>query len=140
LNSLLENKSFRISPSSNSSAEVSGSTATITVKVELGSLTLIDIVTSANPGSVSNNPFILEGQISTQTAGTSAYLEASGKLVIDLGSATSSAASVFTDTNTSTIGTIDLTQNETLQITIAFSAASSSNSATQRQLVLNTVF
>ncbi|MFZ1974737.1 MAG: hypothetical protein WAU89_17960 [Candidatus Acidiferrales bacterium] len=115
------------------------STATITVKVQLGTLTLLTLVTSANAGSITNNGFLVEADITTQTAGSSAKFESSGKLEIDLGAAQSSVASVFVDSNSAVSSTLDITQNQTLQITIAFSAGSASNSATQRQLILGTV-
>ena len=115
------------------------STATVEIKVKLGSLTLIDIITSANAGSITNNSFILDAEISVQTAGASAALECSGDLKIDLGALTSSVASLFLDTNASTVSTLDTTADQTLQVTVAFSAGSTSNSCTQRQLVLNTV-
>jgi hypothetical protein len=117
----------------------SGSSATITVKVLLGSLTLLSMVTGANAGSVSNNSFIMEGQITTQTAGASAKFESSGTLTINLGAGTSSVATVYTDMNDAVSGALDSTANQTLQITIAFSVGSGSNSATQRQLILGTV-
>ena len=115
------------------------STATLEFKVQLGSLTLVDIVTSANAGSVSNNSFLLDVDITTQTAGSSAEFESSGALSIDLGALMSSAAAIFLDTNSAVSSTLDTTADQTLQITVAFSAGSASNSCTQRQLVLNTV-
>jgi hypothetical protein len=41
--------------------------------------------------------------------------------------------------NDAVSGALDSTANQTLQITIAFSVGSGSNSATQRQLILGTV-
>ena len=119
------------------------STATLEFKVKLctvsgcGSgtvLTLLDIITSANPGTVTNNPGQIEGLITNVTAGSSATYEAHGKLVIDLGSATTSASSPFLDTNTAAVGTIDVADDQVyLQTTVAFSAGSASNSVTERQ-------
>jgi len=115
------------------------STATIEIKVQLGSLTLLDITTAANAGSVSGNGFRMEFDIVTQTAGSSAKFESSGLLQIDLGAATSTAATVYADANAAVSSTLDSTVNQTLQVTVAFSSASGSNSCTQRQFILNTI-
>lgn len=115
------------------------STATIEIKVQLGSLTLLNITTAANAGSVSGNGFRMEFDIVTQTAGSSAKFESSGLLQIDLGAVTSTAATVYADANAAVSSTLDSTVNQTLQVTVAFSSASGSNSCTQRQLILNTI-
>ena len=115
------------------------STATLEIKVQLGSLTLLDITTDANAGSVTNNGFRFDFDITTQTAGSSAKFETSGELSIDLGAATTTAANVYVDSNHAVSSTLDVTANQTLQITVAFSAGSTSNSCTQRQLILNTI-
>ena len=115
------------------------STATIEIKVQLGSLTLLDIVTDANAGSVTNDGFRFEFDIVTQTAGSSAKFETSGELSIDLGAATTTAANVYVDSNHAVSSTLDSTVNQTLQVTVAFSSASASNSCTQRQLILQTI-
>jgi hypothetical protein len=57
-------------------------------------------------------------------------------MVIDLGASPGLADSTFSDSNTSTIGTIDSTAQLFLQITGAFSVASASNSRTERQLIV----
>lgn len=115
------------------------STATLEIKVKLGTLTLLDITTTANAGSITNNGFRFDFDITTQTAGSSAKFETSGTLIIDLGATTGAAASVFTDANSGVSSTLDSTVDQTLQITVAFSSASGSNSCTQRQLILNTI-
>lgn len=115
------------------------SNTTLEFKVTIGGLTLTDIVSDPNPGSVTNNGWIFEANISTQTKGTLAAFETSGKLTIDLGAAITSAGSTYIDTNTGTIASLDTTVNQTLQVTVAFANASGSNSATQRQMILQTV-
>ena len=115
------------------------STATLEIKVQLGSLTLLDITTDANAGSVTNNGFSFEFDIATQTAGSSAKFETSGRLFIDLGALTTTAATAYVDSNHAVSSTLDITANQTLQVTVAFSAGSTSNSCTQRQLILNTI-
>ncbi len=122
------------------------STATITLKLKLctvsgcGSGTVITLGTwtsSANPGTVTNNEWNVQADISTQTAGSSSVYESHGNMVIDLGATPGLADSIFSDTNTAVSSAIDSTGNLFLQSTIAFSAASGSNSATARQLVWN---
>jgi hypothetical protein len=116
------------------------STAVVTVKVKFGALTLINIVTTALGGvTAANNQFNLSGMLSVQTGGASGAFEPHGVLVIDLGAGNLIADTSFADTNTATVGTVDLTAAQTLQVTIAFSAASTSNSTTQRQMALETV-
>jgi fibronectin-binding autotransporter adhesin len=124
------------------------SSATINIKAKLctvsgcGSGTVISlasITSSANPGTVTNNAFNLSLVSTTQTAGASAAFEAHGVMGIDLGALTTAADSFFSDTNTATVGTIDSTAQLFLQITGAFSAASASNSLTQRQMISETI-
>jgi hypothetical protein len=116
------------------------STTTVTVAITLGALTLISMTTAALGAiQVTNNKFLLDGYVTTQTAGASAAFEASGDLIIDLGAASTAADSVYGDTNTATIGTLDTTIVQTLQVTIAFSSASASNSATQRQMITESI-
>jgi hypothetical protein len=128
------------------------SVATLTFKAKLCSvsgcgsgnvMTLVSIASTANPGTVTNNPVLFDVQTMTQNAGAISREEASGDLIIDLGAAVTSADTVFADTNTAVVagspGDIDLTAQNFLQITVAFSVASASNSVTERQLVADTV-
>jgi len=115
------------------------STATLEFKVKFGSLTLVDITTSANPGTVTNNKWWFESTIITQTAGASAVFESSGRVSIDLGAFTTSSDTIFLDANNAVSSSLDSTAAQTLQITVAFSAANASNSNTQRQMVIDSV-
>jgi hypothetical protein len=119
------------------------STATLTFKLKLctvsgcGSGTVITLAswtTSANPGSVTTNPWNTDLTVITQTAGSSGALESHGNLVIDLGATAGLADSIFSDTNTATVGTIDLSNLLFLQQTVSFSAASASNTCVHRQM------
>jgi hypothetical protein len=121
------------------------SVATINTKVKLctvsgcGSgtvITLANITSSANPGTVTNNSINLQLLSTTQTGGASSAYEAHGNMVVDLGASPGLADSTFSDSNTATIGTIDSTAQLFLQITGAFSVASASNSRTERQLIV----
>ena len=113
--------------------------STTTIAVKLGALTLISIVDTSVAGGVTNGQFNLLAYATTQTSGASRALESHGHLVIELGTTGAVADSVFADSNTATVSTVDLTAAQTLQVTVTFSNASASNSATQRQMVLETV-
>lgn len=113
--------------------------STVEFKVKIGSLGLVDILTTAPGGAVTDNKWLLDVVISTVAPGSSATFEASGALTIDLGSLTTSASSVFTDTNDSTIGTLDSTMGQTIEVTVAFATNSASNVCTQRQMILTTI-
>jgi hypothetical protein len=123
-----------------------GSTATISLKVKLctvsgcGSGTVItpcSWTSGANPGTITNNPINATCEISTQTVGATAAFEAHGNMVIDLGASPSLADTIYSDTNTGTVGTIDATGQLFLQVSGAFSAASASNSMSERQLLVS---
>ncbi len=125
------------------------STAQITLKAKLctvsgcgsGTVIALDSIQTVALGSVTiaNNAWNLAGYSSTQTAGATAAFETHGRLSIDLGALTTAADSTFNDINTATIGTIDSTASLFLQISGAYSAASTSNSMTGRQLIVEVV-
>ena len=77
--------------------------------------------------------------ITTQTAGASSAYEAHGSLLIDLSATAATPDSSYGDTNTTTVGTIDSTGAIYLQVTVAASAGSTSNSFTERQLVVELI-
>jgi hypothetical protein len=111
------------------------STTAVVVKAKLGTLTLATWTSTALAGiQATNDQFNVEAHFTVVTAGTTAVFEAHGNMVIDLGVGNTVADSTFADVNTATVSPIDLTAAQTLQITIAFTVASASNSATQRQL------
>jgi hypothetical protein len=116
------------------------STSTITVAITLGGVTLLTITTAAL-GSITatNDQFNVSAVLSVQTAGSSGVFESHGNLAIGLGAGNSVADTIYTDTNTAVSSAVNLTTAETLQVTITFSNASASNSATQRQMVLETI-
>jgi hypothetical protein len=122
------------------------SVASLTFKVKLctvsgcGSGTVIAPITTVTGATAaltaSNLSFSQKSIISTQTAGSSSAYEAHGQLTIDLSSTAATPDSVYGDTNTATVGTIDSTGALFLQVTVAASAGSTSNSFTERQLVV----
>lgn len=122
------------------------SVASLTFKVKLctvsgcGSGTVISpiiITTGATSAlTASNLSFGQTSLISTQTAGSSSAYEAHGSLRIDLSATAATPDSLYQDTNTSTVGTVDSTGALFLQVTVAASAGSTSNSFTERQLIV----
>jgi len=129
------------------------STSQVTLKVKICSvsgcgsgnvLTALNIQSTAiGTVQITNDNFSLRGELTTQTAGAALAEEAHGEYLIDLATLATAADSVFGDGNTATqTGTpsaIDSTAQNFLQVTIAFSVASASNVATQRQLIAETV-
>jgi hypothetical protein len=122
------------------------STAAINVKAEVcavsgcGSGTVVPFVsiTSAALGGIqaTNNPFTLEVISSTIPSTGLNTFEVHGKLSIGLSASQSAAQAVFADNNTAPIGGLNVLNQLFLQITIAFSSASASNSATARALIV----
>jgi len=116
------------------------STTAVVVKAKLGALTLATWTSTALAGiQATNDQFNVTGWSTTQTGGATAAFEVHGNMDIDLGVGNTVADSNFADVNTATVSSVDSTAVQTLQITIAFTVASASNSATQRQLILETV-
>jgi hypothetical protein len=116
------------------------STTAVVVKVKLGSLTLATWTSTALAGiQATNDQFNISAVFTVQTAGATAALEGHGNLIIDLGVGNTVADSTFADVNTATVSSVDLTAAQTLQVTIAFTVASGSNTATQRQMVIETI-
>jgi len=117
-------------------------TPTITLKIKLctvsgcGSgtvVTLISIVSTATVAAVSNNNWNLSVLGYTATTGTTGNLEIHGPLAVDLGALTTTADSIFVDTNTAVSSNIDLTAALFVDFTIAFSTnAATANTFTQR--------
>jgi hypothetical protein len=103
-----------------------------------GTVINLSTITTAALASVTvaNDPIQLTAQAITQTAGASAAFETSSDLAIGVTATNTAAVSKYADINTATVGTIDTTGALFLQITVAFSAASASNSVTQRQLLV----
>jgi len=114
-------------------------TTTITFKVKFGALTLLSIAVPSQSFTATNNQFNISGVLSIQTAGATGVFETHGNLVVDLGIGNLVPDSIFADTNTAVSSTVDLTAAQTLQVTVAYGTASTSNSTTQRQMVLETI-
>ncbi len=115
-------------------------TSAITVKIKLGAVTLLSVTTAAlSSVTPLNDQFNLSALLSVQTGGASGVFEGHGNLAIGLGTGNLVADTVYTDTNTAVSSAIDLTASQTLQVTIAFSSAAGTNTATQRQMVSETI-
>lgn len=122
---------------------------TVTLKVKFcsvsgcGSGTVISpisITSSATSATaVTNEPADLTGTITTAVTGASSTYEAHGIMTIDLSTTASAADTVFADTNTATVGTIDSGNQIFIQFAVAFSVASTSNSYTSRQVMVEVI-
>jgi hypothetical protein len=116
------------------------STTAVVIKVKIGALTMATWTSTALAGiQATNDQFNVSASFTTQTAGATAAFENHGNMIIDLGVGNAVADSVFADVNTATVSSLDTTASQTLQVTIAFTVASASNSATQRQLIVETM-
>lgn len=122
------------------------STAQLTLKIKLctvsgcGSgtvITPISIQTAAlSSVTASNEPWSLNSDLITQTAGASSAYEASGRAIVNMSTALTTANVLLLDGNTSTTGTIDSTGIIYLQVTGAFSAGSGTNQFVNRVLMV----
>ena len=116
-------------------------TPTLTFKVKLctvsgcGSgtaVTLVSIVSTATLASVTNNNWDLSFMGYTATTGATGNLEIHGPVSVDLGALTTTADSIFVDTNTAVSSNIDLTAALFVDFTVTTSTGSASNAITQR--------
>lgn len=110
---------------------------TLTFKLKLGSLTLATFTSSVSAAGASNIPWNLTYYASVVTNGATSTLEVHGFLGIDLGASGTVSITAFADSNIATVSNVDLTVDETLQITVAFSTqpVATFNQCVQRQLV-----
>lgn len=98
--------------------------AALTIALKLGSVTLVTITTGATNTAASTNLQIQFDFLCTVvTAGTTATINAHGRLDANIGTATSGSVTTYFDNNTAPSSAIDLTQAQILAVTIAASAA-----------------
>ncbi len=117
------------------------STTAVVITVKLGALTLGTWTSTALAGiQATNDQWNVTGWITVQTAGATASFEAHGNMDIDLGIGNTVADSNFADVNTATVGTLDVTATQTLQITFTTTVGQAAGfSASQRQMIAETV-
>lgn len=111
-------------------------TATFTLKVKLGALTLATFTTASITATVTNAPWFIDYEITTATNGATGTLEHGGWAGIKL-TAAAGLGGIYLTPNTAVSSAIDLTANQTLLITATFSAngnGASANAATSRKL------
>lgn len=95
-------------------------------------ITLASITSTATLASVTNNNWHMLITAYTAATGATGNFEVHGPLIVDLGTLTTSADSVFVDTNTAVSSNIDLTAALFVDFTVATSTGSASNAITQR--------
>lgn len=100
--------------------------ATISIAIKLGSVTLCTITTTAPSTSITNGQLQFEFLVSVATSGSSGTLESHGQVTAQLTSATSGLVTNFADTNTAVSSAVNLTSALTLAATIAAGASVSS--------------
>jgi hypothetical protein len=114
-------------------------TSTITIAVKYGSITLATWTSAANIGGQTNDTWNADLYFSTNAAGTAGF-KAHGNLTIE-GIAAATTPSLYIDANTATTSTVDLTADQTLQVTITFSVAGAAagNIGKEDQLIVTQV-
>lgn len=103
-------------------------TPTLTIKLKAGSTVLLTSGAITTTTSASNRAFVFNGLVTVYSLGASGTVRGQGE-VSELGSAVTGIAS------TSTV-TVDSTANNTLNLTAQWGAASSSNTITITNLVV----
>jgi hypothetical protein len=129
-----------------------GNLAAITRKIKLCSVsgcgsgnvtTLATLLSTAQVGTITNNPIIVDLTATTQTAGVASRFEASGNMIIDLAATSVSAALNFPDQNITTLAgspsDLDITAQIFIQSTVAFSISNASDVMTDRQMTVEII-
>jgi hypothetical protein len=113
-------------------------TATVTLALKLGTVTLASWITASITATVTNLPWNFQATLTTALAGATGTIEAHGLLTLK-GSAGGGAATGYIDGNTTVSAAVDLTVAQTLQVTVTFSAngaGGNANNASQRLLTV----
>lgn len=101
-------------------------------------VTLVDITSGATTAASSNISWNLRTLGTTAATGATGNLELHGDAHLDLGSALSTASTVYNDTNTAVSSNIDLTAALFVDFTVKFSTnAAGANTCTQREGVVS---
>lgn len=124
-NSLAVGKTFKVTALGYYS---NTSTPTLTVKLKAGSTVLLSSGAITTTASASNRAFKFEGIVTVYSLGASGTVRGGGK-VEEVGSATTGIA------GTSAV-TVDTTANQTLNLTVQWGTANSSNTITITNLVV----
>lgn len=114
-------------------------TPTITLAVVLGSTSLVSITTAGISSTASTNmPFAFDFNLSVATpGGSAAQIEAHGEVKANISANTpAAAAAVYLDTNTAVVGSLNLQQALTLNVTIAASSTVTSAQLLSAQIEL----
>jgi hypothetical protein len=98
--------------------------AAISFALKLGTVTLCTITTAAtNTAASAGLPIHFEFELTVVTLGATATIESHGRVDANIGTAAAAAAAVYLDTNTAVSSAVNLTAAQTLEVTIAASAA-----------------
>ena len=94
-------------------------------------VTLFDLTSTASTASQTNDNWHIDIVAVTNATGATGNLKVHGPLSVDLGAATTSADTVFVDTNTATSANIDLTAALFIDFTVLMSSSNASNAVTE---------
>lgn len=102
----------------------SANVATLTIALTLGGVTLCTITTAAtNTAASTNLPFQFEFTCTVAATGASGTFTSTGSVKADIGTAAATAIAEYLATNTAVSSAVNLLTAETLNVTIAASAA-----------------
>jgi hypothetical protein len=116
---------------------VYGTTGTpnLTVQLRFGSTVIASTATNATSGTVTNQPWRIETQVTCYTAGGSGTVEGQGFALFSTAATTAQNIGMV---NTSTV-VVDTTAAQTLQLNTQWGAANSLNTITLRQFIVESV-
>lgn len=107
-------------------------TPTLTFRVKFGSTNLVVFGAKTGISAASNQSWRIESSIVCRTTGASGTVMAYGSLFINTSANTDTVETVVNNSAT----TVDTTANQTLQVSLTWSAASTSNTATMKNFVV----
>src|SRR3990167_6884137 len=107
-------------------------TPTLTFNVRFGTTNLVSFAAKTGINNASNQSWMIEAWIITRTTGSSGTVQCHGRLSINTASGTDTVETV----NTASAVTVDTTVNNILQVSLTWSAASTSNTATLKNFIV----
>lgn len=131
-NSTLVGKTFKIKGAGVFS---NTGTPTLTLKIKLGAVTVLDTGAITTVTSASNRLFLFEGVITVRSVGASGTAFAQGTFTE---TATAGTGKLYPVANTSTVA-VDTTANLAFNVTATWGAASASNTISLTNLVIEEV-
>lgn len=107
-------------------------TPTLTFRVKLGSTNVVVFTAKTGINNASNQSWLIEADIVCRTTGSSGTIMGYGRIHINTSAGVDTSEVVINSSTTS----INTTANQILQISLTWSAASTSNTATMKNYIL----